>query len=801
MVDRFSISAQRVLSASLAFAREFGHTYIGTEHILLAILNEKSSSASKLLFSLGIREEKTRQLITEFAGKGERSADCVSDMTPLTKEVIEQSARIAEKEGESEVTTEIILFAMIKAKNSTAVKLLSSQGCKINELSRDLEARTSCESTESTHPQSKRSRKPEERLPNLERFARNITSQAQQKAFDPVIGRESETERIMRILIRRTKNNPCLIGEPGVGKTAIVEGLAKLIADGDVPEQLAEVQIFALDLPSMLAGAKYRGDFEERMKLVIEEVSRNPNIILFIDELHTIIGAGSAEGAIDAANIIKPALARGKIKMIGATTLDEYRKHIEKDSAFERRFQPVTISEPSIEESIRILYGIREKYEEHHKIKISDSAIEAAVKLSHTYISDRFLPDKAIDLIDESLARVKIDSSRDENMKKDTEKILRLAFCEDSQYPKEGNSSVAILKKACSEVEVCEKKILYTVEASDIAQTVTEWTGIPISGLGKENENKYLDLEELLRKKVIGQDDAINKVAQVVRRSKTCVRDLSRPIATFIFTGSTGVGKTELAKALAESLYGSENALIRLDMSEYSEPHSISRIIGSPPGYIGYDDGGQLTEKVRRNPHHIILFDEIEKAHRDIFDLLLQVMDEGILSDSRGRKINFRNTIIIMTSNIGVGKNSSVSKPLGFVTSASDDSAYIKDRLREVFSPEFLSRPDEIIVFKPLGRDSILKISENMLEKLKKRILSNENISIRFDRDVSEHIADCVRQENGARDIRRAIMSRIEGPLSLFILTSSVTSNELITVSYENGDIVFRKEEKNAKSQ
>ena len=801
MVDRFSISAQRVLSSSLAFAREFGHTYIGTEHILLAILNEKSSSASKFLFSLGIREEKTRQLVIEFTGKGERSADCVSDMTPITKGVIEQSARIAEKEGESEVTTEIILFAIIKAKNSTAVKLLSSQGCKINELSRDLEARISCENTESAHSQTKRFRKSEERLVNLERFAQNITSQAEQKAFDPLIGREAETERIMRILIRRTKNNPCLIGEPGVGKTAIIEGLAKLIADGDVPEQLADIQIFSLDLPSMLAGAKYRGDFEERMKLIIDEVSRNPNIILFIDELHTIIGAGSAEGAIDAANIIKPALARGKIKMIGATTLDEYRKHIEKDSALERRFQPVMISEPSIDESIRILYGIREKYEDHYKIKISDSAIEAAVKFSHTYINDRFLPDKAIDLIDESLARVKMDSSRDKNMKKDTEKILRLAFRKDSQCSIEENASMAILQKARSEVELFKESIVPTVDVADIAQTVTEWTGIPISGLEKAKQKNYLNLEELLRKKVIGQDDAIKKIAQVVRRAKTCVRDLSRPIATFIFTGSTGVGKTELAKALAESLYGSENALIRLDMSEYSEGHSISRLIGSPPGYIGYDDGGQLTEKVRRNPHHIILLDEIEKAHRDIFSLLLQVMDEGVLSDSRGRKINFRNTIIIMTSNIGADKNYSVTKPLGFITNDSDDRSYIKDKLLKVFSPEFLSRPDEIIVFKPLSRDSILKISENMLEKLKNRLLSNENISIRFDRDVPEYIADCVRHENGARDIRRAIISHIEGPLSLFILTTPVTSDELITVSYENGNMVFRKKEKIVKLQ
>ncbi len=791
MVDRFSPSAQRILSSSLAFAREFGHSYIGSEHILLAMLSDKGSSVSRILTSHGAKEEKTRRQITDCVGKGERSADCVSDMTPVTRDIIAESAKIAEKEGSGEVTDIILLFALIRAKNSTAVKLLSAQGCKVNELSRELELKVRSDSAEHSSVQSKRVPKAEERLPNLEKFARNLTAEAEKSPFDPVIGRESETERIMRILIRRTKNNPCLIGEPGVGKTAIIEGLAQMIADGNVPDELADLQIFSLDLPSMLAGAKYRGDFEERMKLVIDEVSKRPNIVLFIDELHTIIGAGSAEGAIDAANIIKPALARGKIKLIGATTLDEYRKHIEKDSAFERRFQSINISEPSIEESIRILYGIRDKYESHHNIKISDAAIEEAVKLSARYITDRFLPDKAIDLIDESLARVKIESVKAQSEESNRKRILRLAFCERGGHSDKGASTIMLDKISC------ENDYTGTVNADDIVRTLSEWTGIPLSVLGKERENKSLTLEDAIKNRVFGQDDAIKRVANVIGRSKTCVRDPSRPIATFLFTGSTGVGKTELAKALAEALYGSENSLIRLDMSEYCEAHSVSRLIGSPPGYIGYDDGGQLTEKVRRNPHHIILFDEIEKAHRDVFDLLLQIMDEGVLCDSRGRKISFKNTVIIMTSNVGAsGKNPS-SNPLGFVAKDSDENAYAADRLREVFSSEFLSRPDEIIVFKSLNRATILKISENMLKKLEDRILSNENITVRFERSVAQYIADSVKCENGARDVRRAILSSVEGPLSLFILKNSVSSGQAISVLFENGNIIFEKQDKN----
>ena len=793
MVDRFSPSAQRILNNSLAFARELGHSYIGTEHILLAMLNYKSSPVSRILTSHGASEEKTYQKITDLVGKGERSADCVSDMTPITRSVIAEAAKIAEKEGEGEVSDIIILLALIKAKNATAVKLLSSQGCKVSELCRELEVKVKQSGVEHNSSQTKRSLKTEERLPNLEKFARNLTAEAVKSSFDPVIGRESETARIMRILIRRTKNNPCLIGEPGVGKTAIVEGLAQMIAEGNVPSELSDIQIFSLDLPSMLAGAKYRGDFEERMKLVIDEVSKRPNIILFIDELHTIIGAGSAEGAIDAANILKPALARGKIKLIGATTLDEYRKHIEKDSAFERRFQSVNISEPSPTEAIRILRGIREKYESHHKIRISDSAITEAVKLSERYITDRFLPDKAIDLIDESLARVKIER---QNAEFDRQRILRLAFCESDRQIGNTASSVSILDKID-----CENDYTDTVSADDIVKTLSEWTGIPLSVLGKENENTDTSLEEIIKSRIFGQDDAIKKVADVIRRSRTCLRDLSKPIASLLFTGPTGVGKTEFAKALAEALYGSEDALIRLDMSEYCEAHSISRLIGSPPGYIGYDEGGQLCEKVRRNPHHIILFDEIEKAHRDIFNLMLQIMDEGILCDSRGRKISFKNTVIIMTSNIASLAKGSSSNPLGFVANGFNDNTYVTDKLREVFSSEFLSRPDEIIVFKPLNRDTILKISENMLKKLEKRISSNENIAVRFDDSVAEHIADCAKCENGARDVRRAIMTEVESPLSLLFLEKRVSPSELVLVSFKNGNILFERQEKIAKWQ
>ncbi len=807
MTDKFSMSAQKILGLSLAFAREFGHTYIGTEHILLALLCEKDTLPEKLLKNAGADLDKTRRLVAEVSGKGSRSADSVTDVTPSAKQVIENSARLAEKEGHSEVSAENIFSSLLKEKNSSAIKLLTSQGCRIADITKELEGHINAESYDNLRSQNKKARKGDEKMPGLQRFAQNITSEVKCKEFDPLIGREGEICRIMRILIRRTKNNPCLIGDPGVGKTAIVEGLARRIAEGNVPTELEDAQIYSLDLPSMLAGAKYRGDFEERMKLVIDEVSRNPSVILFIDEFHTIIGAGSAEGAIDAANIIKPALARSKIKIIGATTLEEYRRHIEKDSAFERRFQPITVHEPSVEQSISILKGLRTKYESHHKVKISDGAIEAAVKLSHTYINDRFLPDKAIDLIDESASRVKIEGHIMQSSYKDSDTVLRLALGEKAVVSSARNSSLSAPMKASSEnigtsqKNASESEISLSCSAfpcvgeEDIARTVTEWTGIPLQKLRADEESKIINLENIIKERVIGQDCAVDKVCAAIRRGKTGIRDLARPLGSFIFTGPTGVGKTELAKALAATLYGSEKALIRLDMSEYSEPHSLSRLIGSPPGYIGYDDGGQLTEKVRRNPHHIILFDEIEKAHRDIFELLLQIMDEGELSDSHGRKINFRSTIIIMTSNIGADMISSGVRSLGFISGEENENDRLYEKLREVFSPEFLGRPDEIVLFKELNCSSTVKICEKMLDGLRERLLSN-GTEVEFSTELAHFIVRSCKSRGGARSVRRAISTLIEYPLSSFLLSESLAPWEYIHVSTEKDAVVFRKEAK-----
>lgn len=786
MTEKFSLSAQKILSLSLAFARDLGHTYIGSEHILLAFLCEKDTFHERLLTGAGADLAKTRALITQKTGSGPRGADCVTSVTPNARQIIENSARYAEKDGLCEVSAENIFSALMKEKNSSAIRLLDAQGCKIYDITKELEAKNACESGESSRAQSKKIRKGDERMPSLQRYAKNMTEDEQCKVCDPLIGREKETDRIIRILIRRTKNNPCLIGDPGVGKTAIVEGLARRIVEGNVPSELCGAQIYSLDLPSMLAGAKYRGDFEERMKLVIDEASKNPSVILFIDELHTIIGAGSAEGAIDAANIIKPALARAKIKIIGATTLEEYRRHIEKDPAFERRFQSVTVCEPSVDESIEILKGLRSKYEKHHNVKIGDDAIEAAARLSHVYINDRFLPDKAIDLIDESAARVKIESVCKKNSNNDAEKVLNLALGKREPYYQSTEcSDFRSGLQDCTAPTVCEQ---------DIERTVTEWTGIPLQRLRADEESKFINLEETVKKRVIGQDEAVERVCSAVRRGKTSLRNLSRPLGSFIFTGPTGVGKTELAKTLADAIYGNERALLRLDMSEYCEAHSVSRLIGAPPGYIGYDDGGQLSEKVRRNPHLIVLFDEIEKAHRDVFELLLQIMDEGELSDSHGRRINFRSTIIIMTSNVGAAADDS-SGSLGFLTSEEDKDSRVYKKLREVFSSEFLSRPDEIIAFSPLSYGSYVKIAEKMLSELRERLLSGK-IKIGFSPEISSFIAKRCQKNAGARGIRRTIYSLVEDPLSIFLLSEHLYEHDEIYVSIEKERVVFTKNEK-----
>lgn len=781
MTDRFSLPAQKILGLSLALARELGHTYIGSEHLLLAFLCDGTSQYTKVLVGAGANFEKTKELIIERTGRGERSADCVSEISPSAKRILENSSAAAKKEGAVEVGADMLFCALMKEKGCTAHSLLSFQGCKMSEIYQASESVSYPEYTENTKS-AKKGRKIDDKLPSLQKFAQNISSVTKCGEFDPLIGREQEIDRVMRILMRRTKNNPCLIGDPGVGKTAIVEGLARRIAEGNVPSELSDMQIYSLDLPSMLAGAKYRGDFEERMKLVIEEASKNPSVILFIDELHTIIGAGAAEGAIDAANIIKPALARSKIKIIGATTLEEYRRHIEKDAAFERRFQSVNVREPNTQESISILKGLRKNYEAYHGVTISDEAIEAAVKLSYTYISDRFLPDKAIDLMDESAARVKINACYRSHDTYDSQSVLRLAMGEKILVG--GSIGTAVLSRGDN---------LYVSE-HDIASTLTEWTGIPTHKLSSDDEFRLINLESALKMRVIGQNDALRRVCSAIRRSKTGVRDPSRPLASFIFTGPSGVGKTSLAKALAYELYGNEKALIRLDMSEYCEPNSVSRLIGSPPGYIGYDDAGQLSEKVRRNPHHIVLFDEIEKAHRDVFDLLLQIMDEGELCDSHGRKINFRNTIIIMTSNVGAELLLSSTGKAGFLTGeniSSEDRVYGK--LKEVFSPEFLGRPDDIILFRSLDHHSVLEIGKKMLDEFKSRLCEN-GFDIEFSEDIYRYIAESCIGRSGAREIRRSIATLVETPLSLFMLSEKICNGDVIRAYIDGKTVRFIKE-------
>ncbi len=788
MTDKFSACAQRVLSLSLAFARENGHTYIGSEHILLAVLNDKNYIAS-MLISHGITFDKVEERVLALRGKGDREIGSVSDMTRSVKDIIRRSASIAEKDGKSEVDLDDIFLAMLGEKNSTAYQILSSEGCDINELCKMLSGKKGTAACESSRSNGKKSRHPDERTPNLERFAVNMTEDAKTREGDPFIGRECELERLVRILLRKSKNNPCLIGEPGVGKTAIVEGLAGKIARGDIPSELLGCKIYSLDLPSMLAGAKYRGDFEERMKLVISEVSGKENIILFIDELHTIMGAGSAEGAIDAANIIKPALSRGKIRLIGATTLEEYRRYIEKDRAFERRFQTLTLEEPSSEEALEILFGLRERYEKHHGIKISDSAVKAAVRLSKIYINDRFLPDKALDLIDESGAKIKTKEYFG-NQRRCEHELFSSCLSEKTALR---TDKTAI----CENLKLSDKQ--YILTENDIAETLSAFTKIPksiISASLPESSafsDKYAKLEKSLREEIIGQDRALKCLADAVKRSAVGTRDISRPIASFLFTGPSGVGKSALAKALAKALYSNENAVTRLDMSEYCEPNSISRLIGSPPGYVGYSDATLFCEKVRRYPHHIILLDEIEKAHRDIFSLLLQILDEGMLTDMRGRNISFRSSIIIMTSN-GVTNEGHM---LGFTGDSESGEQNIRQKLSEIFPSEFLGRLDEIILFRSLSTDSLTKIADKMLREMKAQFsMSQPSVELDISNTVAPFLAASCLKDGGARSLIHKIAASIENPLSSLMLSGEVRSGDRVAICVENGKTILQKQSK-----
>ena len=815
MKNRFTQKAQNALNLSLGSASDMGHTYIGSEHLLLGLCREESGVAAHYLQSRGVDTQKVKAAIIRLAGVGVPCEVSATDMTPRTKSIIQASLAEAQRCGQELIGTEHLLLSILREQDSVAVRILESFGISISDLSNDLAAYIGASPTVEGTISTKEKNVKKQRnsvlgsTQTLKSFARDLCELATAGKIDPVIGRDSETERLIQILSRRQKNNPCLIGEPGVGKTAVVEGLASRIVAGDVPENLIDKSIVTLDIASMIAGAKYRGEFEERFKNVMEEVRKNPNIILFIDEIHTIIGAGAAEGAVDAANIIKPALARGELQVIGATTISEYRKHIEKDAALERRFQSVTVGEPSVEDALKILCGLREKYETHHKLKISDEALRAAVELSIRYIADRYLPDKAIDLIDEAASRLRIRTHTSPDGIKAKEEELK-AVCQQKEaaiLSQEFESAATLRdKEQALKKEIEEEKLHWRssqdamelcVSEADIAEVVTQWTGIPVHNLLVEEEERLLRLEEHLKSRVIGQADAVSAVAKAIRRGRIGLKDPRRPIGSFVFMGPTGIGKTELARALAEVMFGSESAMIRLDMSEYMEKHSVSKLIGSPPGYVGFDEGGQLTEKIRRKPYSVVLFDEIEKAHPDVFNILLQVLEDGHLTDSQGRQVDFRNTVIILTSNVGAGEMSA-AKTLGFVSDSQKSEENERHErmmraLRSTFRPEFLNRIDEVIIFNSLSREDIAEIAKLMLDDVTERC-KNIDISLSFSPKVAELLAEKGFDESyGARPLRRTIMRLVEDKLSTDLLEGKFKAGDSVMADVKDGEIVFEK--------
>lgn len=809
MAIRFTQKAQNVLNRSLAYARDFGHTYIGSEHLLLALVGEEDSVATGILATKGADFEKIKDIIVRIAGVGTTSDVSAADMTPRTKRIIEMSSNEALGLGQSYIGTEHLLLALLSERDCVAVKILEELGVSASEIRNELSAYFR-KKTSATGGKTASNKPQNDATPTLSSHGRDLTALAAEGKIDPIIGRDTETERVVQILSRRTKNNPCLIGEPGVGKTAVVEGLAQRIIDGNVPETLKSKKIITLDIAGMIAGAKYRGEFEERMKNVMEEVSNNKDIILFIDEIHTIIGAGAAEGAVDAANILKPALARGEMQIIGATTIAEYRGHIEKDAALERRFQSVMVGEPTPEEAVQILMGLRDKYEAHHKVKISDEAIRASVELSRRYIADRYLPDKAIDLIDEAAAGLRISThTSPPDLRALEEKIKKLAQEKEEAITAQNFERAAALrdeeKQAKEEYENAkggwEKKqsnINLTVGENDIANVVTMWTGIPVNKLLESEGQKLLHLEDELHKRVIGQEDAVSAVSRAIKRGRMGLKDPRRPIGSFLFLGPTGVGKTELTKALAAIMFGDENAMIRLDMSEYMEKHSVSKLIGSPPGYVGFEEGGQLTEKIRRRPYSVVLFDEIEKAHPDVFNIMLQVLEDGILTDSQGRRVDFKNTVIIMTSNAGASAVSN-NRTLGFGESTTEDEKKqnhlrMMNALKQTFRPEFLNRIDDIIIFNKLTDQNIRDIAQIMLAQVKDRIAAL-GIEISFAENVSEILArEGFDEVYGARPLRRAIVRLVEDALSTEMLEGKIKSGDKVTAMAKNETIVFEKQ-------
>ncbi len=815
MTNKFTVKAQKALERAQAEACALGHTYIGSEHILLGLAAERQSVASRLLAARGIESDRLRLAIAEISGSGSHSKVRSTDMTPRTKRIIEASAVESEKNMSNYIGTEHILYALLTEKDCVAVKLIENMGVLVADLISDVSDYFGVDVAKSKDKHAAKVKERTQKIsgaPTLSNYGRDLTALAKQGKIDPVIGRDEETQRVIRILSRRNKNNPCLVGEPGVGKTAVVEGLAKLIADSAVPSTLLDKRIVTLDVPSMIAGAKYRGEFEERMKSVMEEVTKNPDIILFIDEIHIIIGAGAAEGAVDAANILKPALARGEIKIIGATTLSEYRTHIEKDAALERRFQSVNVGEPSEAEAIEILMGLKDKYEAHHELLISDEAIRAAVRLSVRYIPDRYLPDKAIDLVDEAASMLKIGKHvMPPQLYEAEQRLIEIERQKDEAISDQDFELAAELRDEEKEVKAQRDELSalwndeknsgeIVVSEEDIAGVVTAWTGIPTGKLVEAESDKLLSLESEISKKVVGQKEAISAVVSAIRRGRIGLKDERRPIGSFIFLGSTGVGKTALANALAEALFGSEDAIVRIDMSEYMEKHSISKLIGSPPGYVGYGEGGQLTERIRRRPYSVVLFDEIEKAHSDVYNILLQILDDGSVTDSQGRRVDFRNTVVIMTSNIGARETSKI-RSLGFSQSADKSESAIKKEkmlsaLRDEFKPEFLNRVDDIVIFNTLSEENIERIAEDLLSEVCRRA-EKIGIDIRFEQSVALAVAKKSYDVSyGARPLRRTVTKEIEDVISEKYLRGELPKNKRITAFWEDGELKFRTRKK-----
>lgn len=802
MIDRFTAKAREAISLAVDAAENLGHNYVGTEHLLIGLLQEGSGVAAKVLEECGVMEDKVMELVSQLITPNQTvSLAEQNTYTPSAKRVIENSYREAVRFKAPLIGTEHLLIAIIRENDCVASRLLNTMGISIQKLYMDLLAAMGEDAPAGRREELQtRSSRGKASTPVLDNYSRDLTALAKEGKLDPVIGREAEIQRVIQILSRRTKNNPCLIGEPGVGKTAVVEGLAQMIAAEDVPETIAGKRVVTLDLSGMVAGSKYRGEFEERIKRVLAEVMEDKGILLFIDEIHTIIGAGGAEGALDASNILKPSLARGEIQLIGATTVEEYRKHIEKDAALERRFQPVTVEEPSEEESYEILKGLRERYEQHHKVTITDQALKAAVKLSARYINDRFLPDKAIDLIDEASSKLRltnfVEPEEIKALEKDIETLERQkekAIVSEA-YEKAGDIKKKQEKKREKIAKIRDKwqkekdtrKLV--VGENEVADVVSGWTKIPVQKLEEEESKRLQMLESILHERVVGQEEAVSSVSKAIRRGRVGLKDPKRPIGSFLFLGPTGVGKTELCKSLAEAMFGTENALIRVDMSEYMEKHSVSKMIGSPPGYVGYDEGGQLSEKVRRNPYSVILFDEIEKAHPDVFNILLQVLDDGHITDAQGRKINFKNTILIMTSNAGA-ENIISPKRLGFMSVDDEKESYkfmkgrVMEEVKRLFKPEFINRIDEMIVFHPLNKENMKEIASIMLKAINKRTVEQMGITLHVSEEGKEFLIDKGYDEKyGARPLRRAIQNQLEDQLAEKILDGDVKEGDEVDV-------------------